>query len=111
MPSQVSDGHHTFEELYKHRYLLFIALCKLLAQTKKHYIWRSRLHSDGTMFDNSFVLGINEEQGEQITYHLPLNKWEDTSYADTLGNAPQYDGHTPNEVLSRLEKLIANLKC
>ena len=102
--------YHGAKELLEHRYVLFIVLCYFLNQTKKYNIWRSRLHSDGTMFDETcFVMGVNIEQGEQITYHLPLIKWEQTNFAATLGNAPSYDGHSSNDVLLRLQKLITDL--
>jgi len=106
---QISDGYHTFDELYEHRIVLFIALCKQRAEHncnrgKFHNVWRSKLHSDGTMFDDWFVMGIGKEKGEQMTYHLPITKWEDTNFAETLEKAPEWDGHTPEDVLNRITK-------
>ena len=95
----VSDGFHTFKELYEHRVTLFIALCRC----KK--AWRSKLHSDGTKFDGWFILGINKEQGKQITYHLPMDRWEEVSFTETLDKAPDFDNHTPEEVLKRLKTI------
>ena len=104
----VSDGYHTFDELYEHRITLFIALCKAIATfdlLNPPTIWRSKLHSDGSSFDGWFILGMNKVAGRQVTYHLPLSKWEDTGFAETLEKAPEWDGHTANDVLNRL-KLI-----
>lgn len=99
-----SDGHHTFGELYEHRYLLWIALCRMVYL---HYpVWRSKLHADGTMFEDSFVLGIGKKEGEQMTYHLHLRDWDRCSFAETLDNAPVYDGHKPEDVLRRIEEMI-----
>lgn len=100
----ISDGYHTFGELYEHRIVLYIAFCKMLCAFGWE-IWRSKLHSDGTMFGDSFVLGINQEAGKQITYHLPLSKWEQTDFAETLDQAPEWDQHTSNDVLLRLADL------
>lgn len=106
-----SDDYHTFDELYEHRVVLFIALCKMLYEDpqyqtgQKSKIWKSKLHSDGTMFDDWFVMGIGEKKGEQITYHLPISKWEETEFAETLENAPEWDGHTPEDVLTRIKNL------
>ena len=51
-----SDGYHTFTELYEHRIALFIALCRARSEDDKFYgideIWRSKLHSDGTSFED-----------------------------------------------------------
>lgn len=107
-----SDGYHTFTELYEHRITLFIALCRFyssvdLAEWSEDQmpVWRSLLHSDGSVFEGWFVLGIGKEKGEQITYHLPIDRWEETSFAQTLEKAPEFDGHTAADVLNRL-KLI-----
>ncbi len=113
---EVSDGYHTMTELYEHRITLFIALCHQIYRLsefteyfKEHRnkvcIWRSKLHSDGTSFDGWFVLGIGKEKGEQMTYHLPHVKWDEVSFAETLDNAPEFDGHTPSDVLERLKTL------
>ena len=108
---EVSDGYHTFDELYEHRIVLFIALCKILYadpqyQTgQKADIWRSKLHSDGTSFDGWFIMGIGRNKGEQITYHLPISKWDETEFAETREKAPEFDGHTSDDVLERLKNL------
>ena len=97
-----SDGYHTFKELYEHRITLYIALCKSLNNGN---VWRSHLHSDGSNFDGWFILGIWREKGKQITYHLPNEKWEKTNFAETLDKAPDFDGHTSKDVLTRLSSL------
>lgn len=92
--NEISDGHHTFGELYEHRCLLF---ANLVLQNKeksfkvKHY-------------DEWFILGMNTEFG-QITYHLPIKFW------DILKSIPEsqdyvWDGHTSKDVIIRLEKLM-----
>lgn len=106
---QVSDGYHTMDELYSHRNTLFIAMCRIIQsehETPSYKpVWRSKLHSDGTMFEGMFVLGLMQIPGQQITYHLPLSDWKRTSFAQTLDAAPEWDNHTPSDVIERLEKL------
>lgn len=100
----ISDGYHTFQELYDHRIALFLALCRSFADRRT--VWRAKLHSDGTMFDGCFIVGINEGTGEQITYHLPIEIWDETDFIREYDVAPcVYDGHTPQDVLERLKKL------
>lgn len=101
--NQISDGYHTFGELYEHRIVLFICLCFYLY--KDHYVWRSKAHSDGSIFDGWFIMGIGEKKGEQISYHLPMRFWDNTLFAKTLGRAPEWDGHTSADVLDRLKSL------
>jgi hypothetical protein len=57
------------------------------------------------MYDDQFIMGIGKDRGEQITYHLPLSKWEETNFAETLNRAPEWDGHTSDNVLERLKNL------
>ena len=99
------DGYHTFDELYEHRIVLFIQLCRKIAWKGEIPIWRSKLHSDGMSYDGWFILGIHKEKGGQITYHLPLEKWEETNYAETLEKAPEWDGHTSKDILERLKSI------
>lgn len=106
----ISDGFHTYGELYVHRIELFIALCR---KTWEHEftnagggpVWRSRKHSDGSHWEGWFLLGLHTEPGRQITYHLPMSKWEDCRFAETLDQAPEFDGHSSADVLERLKSL------
>lgn len=108
-----SDGYHTFTELYDHRITLFIALCRALSQDHEneysalpdYKIYRSKLHADGSSFEGWSILGIGTEKGRQITYHLPLTRWDETKFAETFERAPEWDGHTPADVLERLKTL------
>ena len=102
------DGYHTFDELYDHRITLYIALCRVLAKDAGHNgVWRSKKHSDGELaFGGTwFVLGIGKEAGKQITYHLPIERWDETAFAKTLERALKWDGHTSADVLERLKNL------
>jgi hypothetical protein len=101
----ISDGYHTFGELYQHRIELYIALCKELNNNKKSKIWKSKKHSDGSAWDGWFIMGIDKDNGEQITYHLPMDYWRKTSFAEELELAPEFDGHTSDDVLYRISKL------
>ena len=62
----VSDGYHTFKELYDHRIALFVALITALMQQEYHpankTCWKSKKHSDGTMLDGWFIAGIGLEK-------------------------------------------------
>jgi hypothetical protein len=99
---QVSDGFHTFDELYLHRCILFFAVQKAY----RELAWCSKLHSDGTMFDGWFVCGLDLPDG-QVTYHMPNKLWElATNCASVLDKAPLFDGHTSDDVLARITSCI-----
>lgn len=95
------DGYHTFNELYDHRIALFIAL----AHRCESWAWKSRLHSDGSAMEGWFVMGLHASVGKQITYHLPNAKWSETNFAMLLDRAPEFDGHTSDDVIKRLGKI------
>lgn len=107
----ISDGYHTFEELYDHRSLLFIFLCKTLTETKwnKYKCVFSMKHNDGTMYDNMFIINVTELiTGLQISYHLE-DKYlyiVKRSGIEEVEYAPEFDGHTPDDVLLRLTTFI-----
>jgi hypothetical protein len=107
---QVSDGYHTFDELYEHRIQLYIQLCKCVSIINSQggfndTVWRSGFYPDGTEIEGWFLLGIDKGKGSQITYHLPMSKWKETYFAETLDKAPEFDGHTSADVLERLKQL------
>ena len=99
--STVSDGYHSFGELYEHRHMLFIALLLY----NKDIAWRSLYHDDGSCYEGWFVAGLDLPTG-QITYHLPLRLWSMLDSIKTLKKAPKYDGHTSKDVINRLEEWI-----
>ena len=94
-----SDGSHTFDELYYHRMVLF----SMVSNLNKDKSWKSKLHSDGTMFDDYFIVGINTPEGN-YTYHYPLEYW-DRFDCQELDLAPEWDGHKPEDI-TRLYSLL-----
>lgn len=109
MNKEISDGYHTFDELYKQRNNLWIALCRI-AHNKGLPVWRTIIHSDGTFSSRGwFVLVIDKERGEQMSYHMPMDMWTETDFAETLNRGYEYDGHTAEDVLNRISKLWLKL--
>ncbi len=104
------DGYHTFDELYDHRITLYIALCKALLnkEVDRPFVWRSNYHSDGKLCfgtGTQFIMGIGDKKGECITYHIPTERWHETDFAETLKKAPEWDGHSSDDVLERIKNL------
>ena len=106
--SKVSDGYHTFEELYEHRCYLFAALMR----SNPKLSWRANNHDDGTIFDGWFVCGIHLPTGD-ISYHLPVDMWQklDNCGITTTLRAPKWDGHTAADVVNRLKQFCALTSC
>jgi len=97
----ISDGYHTFNELYHHRALLFAAYCNLIKDKDFVKCWKSKLHHDGTMYDGMFIVGISTPIG-QASYHYDIEPYWDLFDVEELDNAPEWDGHTPDEAIERI---------
>src|ERR1700742_1330594 len=62
--TSIEQDWHTPHELYEHRYTLWHALC--FSKPYRYRAWRSKLHRDGTMFEDSFITGINLKVGDWV---------------------------------------------
>jgi hypothetical protein len=96
----VSDGYHTFGELYDHRR----ALTAALAAERADISWRSKAHhpDDSPMFEGGyFIMGIDTPHGT-ITYHYKLTHWDDFDAVPEWPHAPKWDGATPGDTVTRL---------
>lgn len=100
---EVSDGYHTFNELYEHRNRLFL----LVMESFAYRSWISKLHSDGSKLEGWFLAGMDLRTGT-ITYHLPDYLWDLAvqTKAEVLERAPEWDGHTSSDVLERITKFL-----
>jgi hypothetical protein len=100
----ISDGYHTFNELYEHRHALVLALMKAMPR----HFWFSRRHHDGELcFGDGewFIVGAELPDSGTVTYHLPMRLWglvEMTGAAELELGRP-WDGHTANDVVHRLK--------
>jgi hypothetical protein len=104
----VSDGYHTMHELYKHRMALNIALFHLWNRISRNggpspIVLKSKLHSDGTMFPDYFIVMAITKFG-QISYHYRMKHWNKFEIPE-VERAPAYDGHTSMDVYERLLEL------
>ena len=97
---ETSDGYHTFNELYHHRAVLFSVICRCFPERS----WKSRKHHDGTMYSGMFIVGIETDNG-QATYHYDIEPYWDMFPVKELEQAPEWDGHTPQEAIERIGKM------
>lgn len=95
-----SDGYHTFDELYDHRAKLFSVIVRCF----RDRAWKSKLHHDGTMYEGMFIVGVETPQG-QATYHYDIDPYWDIFDCKELVCAPEWDGHTPEQAISRITSL------
>ena len=96
---KISDGYHTFDELYYHRMILFSIICN----TYPSKAWKSKMHADGTMYPGYFIAGIDTPSGT-YSYHCELKYWDKFNVKHLL-IAQEWDGHQPGDI-ERLESLL-----
>ena len=90
----VSDGSHTFRQLYYQRMMLFAVIVK----QNKDKAWKSLRHEDGELCFGGrwFIVGVDTPEGS-YTYH-----YEDNYYSlfdcKELERGKHWDGHTEKDV-------------
>lgn len=104
----VSDGYHTFNELYRYRMLLQAAWFNTIVHGKNQTkIVKSYRHSDGELCfgKSNYFIVVAELPTGQISNHYKGEYW---NLFDVPGvdRAPEWDGHTPQEAADRIERYI-----
>lgn len=90
----LSDGFHTFRQLYYQRMMLFATIVK----QNRDKAWKSLRHEDGELCFGGgwFIVGIDTPEGS-YTYH-----YEDNYYSlfdcEELEHGKHWDGHTEKDV-------------
>ena len=90
---KMSDGFHTFADLYEQRLILSAALAK-----NNPHAWKSKRHEDGSVpFGGGwFIMGFDTDEG-CYTYHYELKDW-DLFQCKELDKGKPWDGHTSKDV-------------
>ena len=90
---KMSDGYHTFADLYEQRLILSAALAK-----NNPHAWKSKQHEDGSVpFGGGwFIMGFDTDEG-CYTYHYELKDW-DLFQCKELDKGNPWDGHTSKDV-------------
>jgi hypothetical protein len=93
---EISDGYHTFNQLYHQRAILFATI----VNQNKDIAWKSYKHSDGKYcFDSNgewFIVGIDTSEGS-YTYHYSKEYWNYFKCKE-LDCGKEWDGHTEEDV-------------
>lgn len=94
----VSDGFHTFRQLYYQRMMLFATIVK----QNKDKAWKSLRHEDGELCFGGgwFIVGIDTPEGS-YTYHYEDNYFSLFDCKE-LERAKHWDGHTEKDVIRLL---------
>jgi hypothetical protein len=122
---ELSDGYHTFKELYDYRMLYNAAFFNDMvwyqdvkanekddiklgykASSVRYDVHKSKRHSDGEeCFGGGWFIVMAELPTGQISNHYEMKYW-DLFKIPEKEKANVWDGHTPQEAAERLRKYI-----
>ena len=106
----VSDGYHTFKELYQYRLLYNASFFNELAKIGKIKVCKSFRHNDGEFcFGGGWFIVMAELPTGQISNHYEAKDW-DLFQVPELETAWKWDGHTTQEAATRLKAYLESSK-
>lgn len=101
---EISDGYHTFNELYRYRMLYNAAFFNMLP---KDIVHKSKKHHDGEeCFGGGWFIVMANLPTGQISNHYELKDWDLFQIPEKY-IADEWDGHTPQEAADRLFKFLS----
>lgn len=104
---QTSDGHHTFDELYRFRLLYNAALFNEWARQSSIETVRSWRHFEGELcFGGGWFIVMAQLPTGQISNHYPAEAWDLFHQVDAQERAWRWDGHNAHDVATRLEQAL-----
>lgn len=104
---QLSDGYHTFDELYEYRMLYNAMLFNELAKENLYDIHKSKRHSDGDFpFDNpDYFIVMAELPTGQISNHYRMEYWDFFKIPEKY-KSNEWDGHDSQDVAQRMKEFL-----
>lgn len=119
----ISDGHHTFDELYEFRKFYNAALFNEWAnqeqplldsvgnvmQKAKYDVHKSWRHNDGQeCFGGGWFVVVAVLPSGQISNHYEAKDWDLFRIPESETAEYPFDGHTSQDVMERLAHLLKN---
>lgn len=106
MNEEITDGFHTMDELYEFRKVLSALVFNGWSNAGLFNVHKSKRHSDGELcFGGGWFIIVADTEHGQITFHYDLKDWDLFEMPEKETASP-FDGHTSEDALKRLYKLI-----
>lgn len=101
----MSDGYHTFGELYDYREAYNAAWFNELAKAHPEFnVYKAKRHNTGEeCFGGGWFVVMADLPTGQISNHYEMKYWDDFK-VKARKRAREWDGHTPKEALERIRK-------
>lgn len=102
----VSDGFHTFNELYEFRKLYNACLFNEWAKAGLYNVHKSWYHNDEELcFGGGWFIVMADLPTGQISNHYENMDW-DIFRCEAKKKADEWDGHTSADVAKRLQEFL-----
>lgn len=102
---EMSDGYHTFNELYRYRMLYNAGFFHFL-KTAGYDVVKSKKHNDGGLcFGGGWFIVMANLPNGQVSNHYEMKDWSLFKIPE-VDRAPAWDGHTPEEAADRIEEFL-----
>ena len=102
----LSDGYHTFKELYEFRKVYNAALFNEWASQGEYDVHKSLRHYDGDKcFGGGWFIVVAVLPTGQISNHYEMKDWDLFNIPEHDKSLFPFDGHTHDDVLQRLKAI------
>lgn len=105
--NKISDGYHTFQELYEFRKVFNAALFNEWGRTGKYEVHKSLKHNDGELcFGGGWFIVVAVLPDGQISNHYEQKDWDLFKIPIKETALYPFDGHTAEDVLTRIKNIF-----
>lgn len=105
--SLLSDGYHTFAELYEFRKMYNALLFNEWSSQGLYNVHKSKKHNNGDLcFGGGWFVVFAKLPTGQVTNHYKLDDWNLFNIPERERVSELYDEHTSRDVLDRLKNVI-----
>jgi hypothetical protein len=105
--NEISDGYHTFDDLYEFRKVYNAALFNEWAKLGIFDVHKSLKHYDNELcFGGGWFIVVAVLPTGLISNHYKLADWDLFKCEEVEKAKFEFDGHTPNDVLNRLKSIL-----
>jgi hypothetical protein len=103
---EISDGYHTFNELYEFRKVYNAALFNEWHMQGKYSVHKSKRHHNGEKcFGGGWFIVVAILPTGQISNHYETKDWDLFKIKSTEKAMFEFDGHSPQDVIDRLKSI------
>jgi hypothetical protein len=106
----MTDGVHTFKELYEFRMLYHAHAVRSWMEQGINVVRSWRHHDGDECFGGGWFIVVAELSTGQVSNHYRSPQWPVFAGVPEVATAPEWDGHSVEDVLRRLRAALSGAK-